>query len=69
MGLRSAVMACQRITTAVCSIFEAEGQTTLSYLDDFIGVASLQLAKDTNITVLFSKNSVWRSLHTKLALP
>ena len=39
MGLRSAAMACQRITSAVCFICEAEGHHTLSYLDDFIGVA------------------------------
>lgn len=40
MGLRSAAMACQRITTAVCFICETEGHPTLSYLDDFIGVAT-----------------------------
>ena len=39
MGLRSAAMACQRITSAVCFICDAEGHHTLSYLDDFIGVA------------------------------
>lgn len=38
MGLRSAAMACQRITNAVCYICEAQGHRTLSYLDDFIGV-------------------------------
>ena len=45
MGLRSAAMACQRITTAVCYICEAEGHPTLSYLDDFIGVASPATAR------------------------
>ena len=39
MGLRSAAMACQRITSSVCFICETEGHHTLSYLDDFIGVA------------------------------
>ena len=39
MGLRSAAMVCQCITSAVCFICEAEGHHTLSYLDDFIGVA------------------------------
>ena len=45
MGLRSAAMACQRITTAVCYICEAEGYPTLSYLDDFFGVASPATAR------------------------
>ena len=40
MGLRSAAMACQRITNAVCYICEMAGHHTLSYLDDFIGVVT-----------------------------
>lgn len=44
MGLRSAAMACQRITNAVCYICEMEGHHTLSYLDDFIGVATPDIA-------------------------
>ena len=44
MGLRSAAMACQRITNAVCYICEREGHHTLSYLDDFIGVATPDIA-------------------------
>ena len=44
MGLRSAAMACQRITNAVCYICEVEGHPTLSYLDDFIGVATPDIA-------------------------
>ena len=44
MGLRSAAMACQRISNAVCYICEAEGHPTLSYLDDFIGVAPPNVA-------------------------
>ena len=44
MGLRSAAMACQRITNAVCYICELEGHHTLSYLDDFIGVATPDIA-------------------------
>ena len=44
MGLRSAAMACQRITNAVCYICEMEGHHILSYLDDFIGVATPDIA-------------------------
>ena len=44
MGLRSAAMACQRIMNAVCYICEMEGHHTLSYLDDFIGVATSDIA-------------------------
>ena len=40
MGLRSVAMVCQRITTAVCFICETEGHPTISYLDDFTGVAT-----------------------------
>ncbi|KAK3751282.1 hypothetical protein QZH41_002731, partial [Actinostola sp. cb2023] len=39
MGLRSAAMACQRITNAVCFICRSEGHGIISYLDDFIGVS------------------------------
>ena len=44
MGLRSAAMACQRITNAVCYIYEMAGHHTLSYLDDFIGVVTPDIA-------------------------
>ena len=39
MGLRTAAMACQRSTNAVCYILSYAGCQVLSYLDDFIGVA------------------------------
>ena len=39
MGLRSAAMACQRVTTAVSWICSQRGQPVFNYLDDFIGVA------------------------------
>ncbi|KAK3726496.1 hypothetical protein QZH41_003891 [Actinostola sp. cb2023] len=39
MGLRSAAMACQRITNAVCFICRSERHGIISYLDDFIGVS------------------------------
>ena len=44
MGLRWAAMACQRITNAVCYICEMAGHHTLSYLDDFIGVVTPDIA-------------------------
>ena len=44
MGLRSAAMACQRITNAVCYIYEMAGHHTLSYLDNFIGVVTPDIA-------------------------
>ncbi|CAH3121798.1 unnamed protein product [Porites lobata] len=37
-------MACQRITNAVCYICEMAGHHPLSYLDDFIGVATPDIA-------------------------
>ena len=39
MGLRMAVMACQRITSSVCYICEQSGHDVVSYFDDFIGVS------------------------------
>ena len=39
MGLRTAAMACQRSTNAVCYILSRAGCQVCSYLDDFIGVA------------------------------
>ena len=39
MGLRTAAMACQRCTNAVCYILSRAGCQVVSYLDDFIGVA------------------------------
>ena len=44
MGLRSAAMACQRITNAVGYIYEMARHHTLSYLDDFIGVVTPDIA-------------------------
>jgi len=38
MGLRSAAMACQRVTNAVSYICHEHGFNVLNYLDDFIGV-------------------------------
>ena len=40
MGLKTAAMACQRSTSAVCYMFTQEGCYVVNYLDDFIGVAS-----------------------------
>lgn len=39
MGLRTAAMACQRATNAVCYILSTAGCHVFNYLDDFIGVA------------------------------
>ena len=44
MGLRSAVMACRRSTSAVSWILKRRGLSTFNYLDDFIGVSPLPLA-------------------------
>ena len=38
MGLRSAAMACQRVTNAISYIFQERGFTAINYLDDF-GIA------------------------------
>ena len=40
MGLRSAAMACQRVTNAVCFMLSQYGCDVLSYLDDFMGVSA-----------------------------
>ena len=40
MGLRSAAMACQRVTQAVCFMLSQAGCDVLSYLDDFMGIAA-----------------------------
>ena len=39
MGLRSAAMACQRVTNAVCFMLSQVGCQVLSYLDDFMGIS------------------------------
>lgn len=44
MGLRSAAMACQRITQGVCHISQSHGHNVTSYLDDFIGVGVFDAA-------------------------
>ena len=40
MGQRSAAMACQRVTNAVCFMLSQPGCDILSYLDDFIGISA-----------------------------
>ena len=40
MGLRSAAMACQRVTNSVCFLLSQAGCSALSYLDDFMGVST-----------------------------
>ena len=40
MGLRSAAMACQRVTNAVCFMLSKSGCAVLSYLDDFKGISA-----------------------------
>ena len=47
MGLRSSAMACQRITSAVCFICSQSGFDVLNYLDDLMGVAPMDLARDS----------------------
>ena len=47
MGLRSSAMACQRITSAVCFLCSQSGFDVLNYLDDFMGVAPKDLARDS----------------------
>lgn len=44
MGLRSAAMACQRVTNAVRYMCASHGHDILNYLDDFTGVAHPDLA-------------------------
>ena len=39
MGLRSAAMACQRVTNAVCFMLSKSVGAVLSYLDDFMGIS------------------------------
>ena len=46
MGLRSAAMACQRVTNAVCFMLSQAGCDVLSYLDDFIGISVPRTAYD-----------------------
>ena len=40
MGLRSAAMACQRVTNSVCFMLSQAGCFALSYLDDFMGIST-----------------------------
>ena len=44
MGLRSASMACQHITSAVCYVCSEAGFTVLNYLDDFMSIDSASRA-------------------------
>lgn len=44
MGLKTAAMACQRSTSAVCHMLLQDGCHVVNYLDDFIGVASPEKA-------------------------
>ena len=44
MGLRSAAMACQRVTNAVCFMLSRVGCNVLSYLDDFMGISAPRTA-------------------------
>ena len=46
MGLRSAAMACQRITNAVCFMLSRVGCKVLSYLADFMGISAPRSAFD-----------------------
>ena len=46
MGLRSAAMACQRVTNAVCFMLSRVGCNVLSYLDDFMGISAPRSAFD-----------------------
>ena len=46
MGLRSAAMACQRFTNAVCFMLSRVGCNVLSYLDDFMGISAPRTAFD-----------------------
>ena len=46
MGLRSAAMACQRVTNAVCFMLSRVGCNVLSYLDDFMGISAPRTAFD-----------------------
>ena len=40
MGLRSAAMACQRVTNSICFMLSQAGCFALSYLDDFMGIST-----------------------------
>ena len=40
MGLKTAVMACQRLTSAVCYMLTQDRCCVVNYLDDFISIAS-----------------------------
>ena len=40
MGLKTAAMACQRSTSAVCHMLSQDGCFVVNYLDDFIGISS-----------------------------
>ena len=40
MGLRSAAMACQRVTNSVCFMLSQAGCFAFSYLDDFMGIST-----------------------------
>lgn len=44
MGLRSAAMACQRVTNAVCFMLSQVGCNVLGYLDNFMGISAPRTA-------------------------
>lgn len=46
MGLRSADMACQCVTNAVCFMLAQAGCQVLSYLDDFMGISPPSTASE-----------------------
>ena len=62
MGLRSAAMACQRITNAVSYICEQHGFDVLNYLDDFQGVETPDNADRAVAAGCFTRSFPWMFL-------
>ena len=56
MGLRSAAMACQQVTNAVCFMLTRVGCNVLSYLDDFMG----SLRREVPSTIMHSPVGYYR---------
>ena len=56
MGLRSAAMACQRVTNEVCFMLTRVGCNVLSYLDDFMG----SLRREVPSTIMHSPVRYYR---------
>ena len=54
MGLRSAAMACQRVTNVVCFMFSRVGCNVLSCLDYFMGISVPRTAFDDYALTFFS---------------